>query len=160
MLDEARAELGERAEYVRADLTDPLPPGPWDAIVSALAIHHLEHAAKRDLFRRAHAALAPDGIFVNAEQVAGPTPALDAAYAAWHEASARAAGADDEEWRGAEERMRFDRLAPVEDQLAWLRDAGFAEVDCLFKDHRFAVLVALRAAPRPVASRPGVAVGA
>jgi hypothetical protein len=31
--------------------------------------------------------------------------------------------------------------ASVEAQLAWLRDAGFADADCLFQDHRFAVLV-------------------
>lgn len=55
------------------DLADPLPtPRPWDAIVSALAIHHLDDAAKRELFARVHAALAPGGMFVNAEQVAGP----------------------------------------------------------------------------------------
>jgi tRNA (cmo5U34)-methyltransferase len=41
--------------------------------------------------------------------------------------------------------MHFDRWATVESQLAWLREAGFADADCLFKDHRFAVLVARRA---------------
>jgi tRNA (cmo5U34)-methyltransferase len=38
--------------------------------------------------------------------------------------------------------MELDRCADVEIQLAWLREAGFREVDCLFKDRRFAVLVA------------------
>jgi tRNA (cmo5U34)-methyltransferase len=38
--------------------------------------------------------------------------------------------------------MSYDRCASVEDQLAWLRAAGFREADCLLKDHRFAVLVA------------------
>jgi tRNA (cmo5U34)-methyltransferase len=41
--------------------------------------------------------------------------------------------------------MRFDRCATVEDQLVWLREAGFAGADCLFKDHRFAVIVGLAA---------------
>jgi tRNA (cmo5U34)-methyltransferase len=146
MLDKAREQLGEEAvDYAVADLDDPLPAGRWDAVVSALAIHHLEDPGKRRLFGRIHAALAPRGVFVNAEQVAGPTPFFTELYARWHEQRARAGGSDDAEWTGAEERMRYDRCASVEDQLQWLRAAGFADADCLFKDHRFAVLVARKA---------------
>ena len=87
----------------------------------------------------------PGGGFVNAEQVAGPTPCFERLYRTWHEASARAAGTDGAEWAGALERMRHDRCADVESQLRWLREAGFDAADCLFKDHRFAVLVARRA---------------
>ena len=47
--------------------------------------------------------------------------------------------------RPAVERMAHDRCATVEDELEWLRAAGFAEADCLFKERRFAVLVALSA---------------
>lgn len=145
MLDGARTRLGdERTHYVLGDLAHELPAGPWDAVVSALAIHHLEDPAKRRLFARVHAALIPGGVFVNAEQVAGPTPVLDARYAAWHERRAREAGSDDAEWAAAERRMALDRCASVGDQLCWLREAGFHDVDCLFKDHRFAVLVARR----------------
>jgi tRNA (cmo5U34)-methyltransferase len=144
MLERARERLGDDGvDYVVADLAGPLPPWEWDAVVSALAIHHLDDGGKRDLFARVRAALVPGGAFVNAEQVAGPTPAFDARYAAWHEREARAAGSGDAEWAGAEERMAYDRCASVEAQLAWLREAGFADADCLFKDHRFAVLVAL-----------------
>jgi tRNA (cmo5U34)-methyltransferase len=143
MLGKAREQLGDAAvEYVVADLHDPLPDGSWDAVTSALAVHHLEDAGKRRLFERVHAALRPGGVFVNAEQVAGATPFFTELYARWHEQRARAAGSDDAEWAGAVERMRFDRCASVEDQLAWLRDAGFEDADCLFKDHRFAVIVA------------------
>jgi len=145
MLDEARATLGDRVAYHVGDLADPLPAGPWDAVVSALAAHHLDDPGKRDLFARAHDALAPGGVFVNAEQVAGPTARLDAAYRAWHRERALALGATEQDWREAEERMAYDRCASVEAQLGWLRDAGFAEADCLFKDRLFAVLVALRA---------------
>ncbi len=65
---------------VVADLADPLPAGRYDAVVSALAIHHLDDAGKRDLYRRVAATLVPGGVFVNAEQVAGPTPELDRRY--------------------------------------------------------------------------------
>ncbi len=145
MLDHARARLGERAGYVVGDLADPLPAGPWDAAISALAIHHLDDAGKRALFARVHDALAPGGVFVNAEQVAGPTAFLDAYVRGWHERRSRALGTTDEEWTASLQRQAHDRCASVEHQVAWLRTAGFGDADCLFRDHRFAVLVARRA---------------
>jgi tRNA (cmo5U34)-methyltransferase len=146
MLEQARERLrGHRASFHVADLVDPLPEGPFDAVVSALAIHHLDDDGKRALFARVRAALPPMGVFVNAEQVAGPTPCFHRRYRAWHEASARALGTTDEEWAGAVDRMRHDRWADAESQLRWLREAGFDAADCLFKDHCFAVLVARRA---------------
>src|SRR5919108_5664986 len=33
-------------------IEDPLPDGPWDLVISVLAIHHLDADGKRDLFRR------------------------------------------------------------------------------------------------------------
>jgi tRNA (cmo5U34)-methyltransferase len=146
MLTQARSRLGEDGvEYVLGDLAESLPLGPWDAVVSGLAIHHLTDAAKRDLFARVREGLSPGGVFVNAEQVIGPSAAFTGYYERWHEHRARMAGVNDREWADTEERMRFDRCATVEDQLAWLREAGFAGADCLFKDHRFAVIVGLAA---------------
>lgn len=145
MLAQAEAALGDRASYVEGDLGGELPPGPWDAVVSALAIHHLEDPAKQALFARIHAALAPGGVFVNAEQVAGSTPFFTALYTRWHEARARELGATDAEWESYLERRALDRWASVEDQLSWLRAAGFPDADCLYRDHHFAVLVARRA---------------
>jgi len=144
MLAHARARLGARARYVLGDLEAPLPAGPWDAVVSALAIHHLDDGAKRTLLRRVHDGLAPGGIFANAEQVAGASALFEAAFERWHEREARASGATDDEWAASLERRRHDRCATVEAQLAWLRDAGFTDADCLFRQRRFAVLVARR----------------
>jgi tRNA (cmo5U34)-methyltransferase len=144
MLERARSQLGDSVRYVVADLAGPLPDGgPWCAVVSSLAIHHLDDAGKRSLLQRVHDALAPGGVFVNAEQVAGPSARFDAAYRAWHRERATRAGSSREEWAGAQERMAFDRCADVESQLEWLRDAGF-DADCLFKEYRFAVLVGLK----------------
>ena len=142
MLEQARERLGERARYVLGDLTDPLPGGPWDAVVSALAIHHLADADKADLFTRVRTALAPGGVFVNAEQVAGESAALEAYNLHRHELAARALGSDDAEWDAAVERMRHDRKVTVDWHLERFGEAGFADAACLFKDHSFAVLVA------------------
>jgi tRNA (cmo5U34)-methyltransferase len=142
MLEQARRRFAGRhdAEYRRADLVRDALGGPWDLVVSALAIHHLEDAAKRDLFKRIHRALASGGLFVNAEQVLGPTPAIEARYhRIWLE-SVRRAGTPESDIDRTLERMSFDRCATVEDQMLWMREAGFKDVDCCFKEWRFAVL--------------------
>jgi tRNA (cmo5U34)-methyltransferase len=147
MLAEASQRLGDAAGAVHvADMADDLPDGPFDAIVSALAIHHLSDADKRRLFARAQAALVPGGVFVNAEQVAGPTDELTAIYTATWERDCRALGATDEELDDARQRMRHDRCADVESQLAWLRQAGFTAADCVYKSWRQAVLVGFKGA--------------
>ena len=139
MLDVARRRIGDDALYVVANLAGPLPGGPYHAVVSALAIHHLSHPDKQDLFARVLGRLDPGGAFVNAEQVDGPTPWHSEQYAAAHERDARRLGSDDTEWAAAQDRMRHDRCAPLDDQLDWLLAAGFERIDVAFKRHRFAV---------------------
>ncbi|MFY1704358.1 class I SAM-dependent methyltransferase [Micromonospora sp. WMMA1923] len=142
MLAVATGQLTARGvahRVVAADLTDPLPAGRYDAVVSALAIHHLDDDAKRKLYRRAGQALAPGGVFVNAEQVAGPTPALDRRYDEVWTARITELGSDAEEIAAARRRMRHDRPATVAAQCAWLEAAGLVDVDCFFKQWRFAV---------------------
>ena len=125
-------------------MQDPLPPGPFDAVVSALSIHHLQDSEKRDLFTRTFAVLAPGGVFVNADQVAGPSRWHDRVYREMHKTLAQSLGSDDAEWSGAEERMRVDIYATVEAQLRWLADAGYERGDCFFKRFGFAVFAAWR----------------
>ncbi|MCT2279257.1 class I SAM-dependent methyltransferase [Micromonospora chalcea] len=142
MLAVAAGHLEERGvahRTVHADLADPLPAGRYDAVVSALAIHHLDDEGKRALYKRAADALAPGGVFVNAEQVAGPTPALDRRYDEVWTARITELGSDAEEIAGARARMRHDRPATVADQCRWLTEAGLVDVDCFFKEWRFAV---------------------
>jgi tRNA (cmo5U34)-methyltransferase len=145
MMENAVANLGPRtAAALVQDFAEPLPTGPFDAIVSSLAIHHLDDAGKASLYARSYEALRPGGAFVNAEQVLGETPALDALLWRWHEREARALGATDEQWAAAVERMTHDRCATVGANLQLLRDAGFEDVSVHFADGRFAVLAGRR----------------
>jgi tRNA (cmo5U34)-methyltransferase len=145
MLEQARERLSAQSTAtVVADLRDALPDGPFDAVVSALAIHHLEDPDKRDLLVRVHDALRPGGVFVNAEHVTGSSTWLAGTYrSAWRRACS-AAGASEQEIADAEQRMRSDRCVDVATQLAWMGDAGLCECDCFFKQLHFAVLAGWR----------------
>ena len=125
-IDDPLVELREH------DLADPLTEQiPVDAVVSALAIHHLHDEGKRALFGEVHSLLVPGGVFINLDLVASATPEL---HARFRHAIGRAQ--DDPS----------DRLAGLSEQLDWLRDAGFREVDCHFKWLELAVIVARRGA--------------
>jgi tRNA (cmo5U34)-methyltransferase len=43
---------GEYDELQHARMEDPLPDGPWDLVISVLAVHHLKDPEKQTLFRR------------------------------------------------------------------------------------------------------------
>jgi tRNA (cmo5U34)-methyltransferase len=143
MLGEASRSLGGlvAAVHVR-DMVSELPDGPFDAVISALAIHHLEDPDKQQLYRRIFAVLRAGGMFVNSEQVAGPTSEITALYEARWAQDCRALGATAAEVADAIERRKHDRCASVESQLAWLNDAGFEWADCCYKEWSLAVLVA------------------
>lgn len=104
MLEAARLALPEDQieRIVVHQLEDPLPDGRFDLVVSALAVHHLESADKRLLFRRITAALEPGGRFVLADVVIPDDPnravsPLDSPY---------------------------DRPDRLDDQLDWMKEAG------------------------------------
>jgi tRNA (cmo5U34)-methyltransferase len=146
MLAEAQERLGERVAAVHVqDMAAGLPEGPFDAVISALAIHHLSDADKRALFGEAHEQLRAGGVFVNAEQVLGPTAALAELYREVWERDCAELGASRAEIAGARERREHDRCADVESQLDWLAEAGFASADCVYKLWEQAVIVAVKA---------------
>lgn len=120
-------------------LTEDLPEGPFHAVVSALAIHHLRDEDKRFLYERIFSVLAPGGIFLNAEQIAGHSAKLQTLFESVHLDQARALGSSEAEIAGAVERMRHDRCIPVSDQMKWLEEIGFEDVDCFYRSFRFAV---------------------
>lgn len=133
-----------RIAFMTSDYAAQPLGGPFDAVVSALSIHHLEDEAKRALFGRVFAALRPGGLFINADQVLGPCPEREARYRAQWLRQVRASGIGDDQLAAARERMALDRMAPLADQLRWLEKAGFAAVDGLYKNWSFVVYAGVR----------------
>ena len=129
-------------------MCDPLPAGEFDVIMSSLAIHHLEHEQKRDLFARIHRALAPGGIFVNAEQMLAPEQWQRALWRRVHLDTARSLGSSEAEIAWGVELMKQDRCATLDQQLAWLRKAGFARAGAFFQWFHFAVYAGWKAPAR------------
>ena len=141
MLDVAQTRLQKYSiTAVQGSFDEALPAGPFDAIISSLAIHHLSDEKKARLFHRVSEALVSDGIFINADQVAGPTPWHTDVYRAIHEEQARELGTDDVEWTAALERMSIDQYATIDWHLARFVEAGLSQCDVFFKRFGFAVM--------------------
>lgn len=126
-------------DYAMVDFIDDALLGNYDVVVSALALHHTPQPKLKAVFEKIYGALKSGGIFINADQVLGNTPENEAAYERVWRAAVVANGITPEVLAGAIERMKADRTATLDDQLAWLREVGFQQVECWFKEYRFAV---------------------
>ncbi|HET8863579.1 MAG TPA: class I SAM-dependent methyltransferase [Solirubrobacterales bacterium] len=122
-------ETHSNIELRMHDLRLPLGEvGKVQAIVSGLAIHHLTDERKRSLFAEVNALLVPGGVFANLDLVAAPSRL--------HERFRREIGRVEDD--------PSDHLAELSAQIEWLREAGFAEVDCHFKWLELALIVAVK----------------
>jgi tRNA (cmo5U34)-methyltransferase len=134
--------LGERnIRYITGDYSTMSLGGQYDLICSALSIHHLSHEDKQRLYQQIYDALNPGGVFVNADQTAGETPALERMYMQyWDEFIRNGPLTDDEQIEIQRRRATLDRNAKLSVQLKWLLDSGFSDVDVVYRNRTFVVL--------------------
>ncbi|MNZ85623.1 ubiquinone/menaquinone biosynthesis methyltransferase [compost metagenome] len=144
MLKQAQIRFKDdyNVQYLAADYTTYPYTEKYDAVISSLSIHHLPHPVKRELFHTVYGLLKGGGVFVNADQAAGSTPAIDQHYMEVWEHTVRQSGLAEEALQASIERRKMDINAPVQDQLGWLNEAGFTDADCIYKHYGFAVFAA------------------
>ncbi len=117
---------------VSHDFSNPLPPlGQFDAVISSFAIHHVRHERKRSLYAEIFGLLRPGGVFCNLEHVSSPTDNLHGDFLRLLRLR-------------PEDEDPSNKLLDVERQLAWLREIGYAEVDCHWKWRELALLAGVR----------------
>src|SRR5262249_31124370 len=152
------AEMRARTQATCADHTERLTVAAFDladrrwrafsqaphAIVTSLAIHHLDGQQKRMLFSDLAGGLAAGGVLVLAGIVRPPDArGLAVAARQWDDAVRARAQALDGDLRAFAEFERLgwnyfrdpdgdpiDKPSSLAEQLAWLAEAGFVAVDC------------------------------
>ena len=141
MLGRARVRFADRDQvnYLTLDLENDALTGEYDVAVSSLALHHIEPDHLAAVFQNIYAVLVGGGWMINADQTLGTSTGNEARYAAQWVADVRRQGTTEPDLAAALERLKADKTATLEDQLAALRAAGFEQVDCWYKRYRFAV---------------------
>lgn len=109
----------------------------YDLIISGLAIHHLKDIEKQKLYKRIFNALKPNGIFLTRDIVIGSTVSLTEQYHNLWRQYIRSQGEDDEKWFS--KYLEEDFPSSAEDQLQWLKEAGFIDVGCHWRFINFAI---------------------
>ncbi len=136
MIEQAQKRFvnDKHVAIVKHDFSLPLPSeqlGKFDAVVSSLAIHHLTHPRKKQLYTEIFSLLNSQGVFCNLEHVSSPTDNLHAKFLeAIH-------------WT-RESEDPSNKLLDVETQLQWLNQIGFVDVDCDWKWLELALLAGFK----------------
>lgn len=126
-------------DYSKYDFTEK-----YDIIISALSIHHLTDKEKEKLYRKCYSILKNNGVFINADQVLGNTKYMDSLYKKHWRTSIEQSGLSKEEILSGYERIKLDKEATLSQQLTWLRESGFSDVECVYKYYHFAVMFGKR----------------
>jgi len=140
-------ELKKRMTFVQASLEAPdwlkAVNGTFDAVISSRALHHFtENQRRRYIFKELFQLVRPGGCFINADNVRAATKSLTERYRHARDEYldryvrqlsdgrtnlAEAKAATPSSYHGPHNN------GILEEELAWLREAGFEDVDCFWK---------------------------
>jgi len=144
---ERNSELVNRMSFVQGSLesADWLESvdGKFDVVISSRALHHFtEHERRRYIFKEVFSLLRVGGCFINADNVRAPTETLKERYRRARDEYldqfvrtstggktnlAEIRAATPSSYHGPHNNGYLDR------ELAWLKEAGFVDVDCFWK---------------------------
>ena len=116
-----------------------LPAEGFDAAIGIQSIHHLSGDEKQTLFRTVAGLLRPGGLFVLSDRIMLTSAALFPYYRALqNRLQVQYGNSPIPAVYGYVEHLyaladRGDRPDTVEDQVAWLRAAGFGAADCFYR---------------------------
>jgi tRNA (cmo5U34)-methyltransferase len=133
-------EFGGRGHVAQVDLMSPdwriAAGGPFDFIVSTIALHNLEDPARvRDLYGEVYELTAEGGLFVNFDYVRAASISLGRVF----------------QWASADPDAGFmavrgyrPYVGSVDEHVGWLREAGYSPADCFWRELRVALFGGFR----------------
>ncbi len=132
-------------EFVIGDYRTLRVEHDFDLVISSLSIHHLLDEEKQALFRAIYGILRKPGLFINIDQIRGETAYLREVY--WNHWLTQVRQRESSKKRiqeSVDRRRAYDRDALLADQLRWLKEAGFMNVDCVYKNFFVGVFLAMK----------------
>jgi len=113
----------------------------YDVAVSSLALHHLEtKKEKKKFYSKIFDSLRSHGVFYNADIILSSNDYLQKLYMSkWKEFMSRTISTKEIEDTWMTKHHKEDHPEILLDQLEWLKEIGFTEVDVVWKYYNFAV---------------------
>lgn len=144
MIAEAKKKLapyGDDIRFHKSDFYDYKFDEDYNAIVSSLALHHLYNDSdKKWFFQKIYTSLHFGGIVINADVVLGSGPITQKFYMnKWKQHLSKSFSQEQIDGEVMQHYYAEDNPAPLAEQLIWLKEIGFREVDVYWKYYGFAV---------------------
>ena len=135
-----RFEGQNNFEYILGDYVNYDFEESFDLIVSSLSIHHLTHQEKFQLYQKIYALLNEGGIFLNADLVIGNSPFNEKNYQTNWLDKIEENKMEESYKKAAIKRMDLDQPATLEENIGWLKNSCFKDVDVYYKYYNFVVI--------------------
>jgi tRNA (cmo5U34)-methyltransferase len=127
-------------EFIIEDVRDLDFQDEFDAVISSLALHHLQHQEKKPFYHTIKKFLKKGGVLYNADNILGSSFHLNQLYMdKWIEFMLNSHTQEEIDSVWLPKHREEDFPAPLMDHIHWLEDAGFDEVDVVWKSYMFGV---------------------
>lgn len=144
MLDIAglRFEGMENIHLINGDYTKNIPDRRYDAVISALSLHHIDRDVKPQLYKKVYEVVNDNGLFVNYDQFTMDSVEMERVVENdWYKAI-KEAGTDEEDFQKMLKRRELDKETTVQEEINLMSKVGFDTTSCMFRYFKFAVIVA------------------
>jgi tRNA (cmo5U34)-methyltransferase len=144
---ERSASFANRIKFVQGSLHASIwlneVDGPFDAVVSSRALHHFTaEQRRRFMFQEIFSITSAEGCFINADNVRAPTQSLRERYRRARDELLERHIRDSSGGKVTLAELRATTPSTyhgphdngfLDQELAWLKEAGFVDVDCFWK---------------------------
>lgn len=113
----------------------------FDLVISSISIHHIDDEEKANLYQNIYQILNPDGVFTFADQTRGVTEEIHQKHIARWKKEALKLGSTEAEWQlWMTHQEAHDHHTPVYWHLQQLENAGFTDIDVIWKNIMWTVI--------------------
>ena len=136
MIEMAKIKLNKYngIDYITNDFYHFKFSEKYDVIISSLALHHLvTDNDKIEFYKKIYESLNPGGVFFNADVVLGSNDYIQGLYLEkWKEFMNQSVSMEEVENKWIPTAEEEDNPAKLLDQLNWLHDIGFKDLDVIW----------------------------
>jgi len=143
MIEIAKYKLSDRknTEFIVGDFSKIEFKEPFDVVVSSLALHHIQtDEEKKEFYTKIYKVLTNSGQFLNADVVLATTDyQQNINMNRWIDYMNKSVPMDEIQQRWLPAHKTEDRPSILMEQLKWLDEIGFENVDVIWKYYNFSV---------------------